>query len=857
MVFSKELGYDPDEWEECSDSEQFMLFGFTTRMFLTLTSIIFTIFFFWLIEARKQLDKSREVEKVSVKNINEGKLEKLETVKEKLKQLGKLGQSEANFSKEETEALEEWQREVARMEELRLQDLVEHVIDASGMMSETETESQLIDHLLPADRISLETDSGEMELFQTQRLMNQRTFPMASNNFAVQASTEAAVNLASDVKNANAELIARIRDAANTLVTDSKGENGSVSSTNGWEAPAQSEFFVENASEFIYKPGSIGENNVLISDIHTSMENDDGFVKVYKDELQMSNGAELSRETAALNLPDPAIPEVLKQGQSAITDLSADQLSVPVVLANYMTAEEERQGASQYHQGRSRKPDDEAFVFLPVASMDASISQIAPEAFTGRGTDIDMMNREGLITTPRNEPITEAERKRLAEAEIYVQDAIEYVASETRPEPVGFMVEEALIHKRDRNDDDAGGRFQQQQQQQQRLQLPVSSEATSEMIPTNEVFEKIEEPMEMDDAMTYAPEIQSIEIPPDQASVNSENLLEYFDQVAAECTDIVNMPLLQPVAGISSISKSLEQPSQSVSLLRNSRSYTSSGSQPRIRKRSSLLSVLGVTSMQEMLLALTSLEDLSDAMRKAGLQSTNLIFGIDYTASNKYQGERCFQGRSLHSLDAFKENPYQQVIKIMGRILAPFATSGYIPAYGFGDVKTSDWSVFKLKPEGECRDLDDLLQVYDTVTPTISLSGPTNFAPLIYEAIGICEKLQNYHILVIIADGQVTNEKATRKAIVRACQYPLSIIVVGVGDGPWDMMKVFDESLPRRPWDNFHFVEFHEVMKKADSIDAGELSFAVQSLLEIPDQYNVIRKLGLLRHVAPVAEQNE
>lgn len=46
-----------------------------------------------------------------------------------------------------------------------------------------------------------------------------------------------------------------------------------------------------------------------------------------------------------------------------------------------------------------------------------------------------------------------------------------------------------------------------------------------------------------------------------------------------------------------------------------------------MRKQSSLLSVLGVTSMQEMLLALTSLQDLSDAMRKAGLQSTNLIFG--------------------------------------------------------------------------------------------------------------------------------------------------------------------------------------------------------------------------------------
>ena len=34
--------------------------------------------------------------------------------------------------------------------------------------------------------------------------------------------------------------------------------------------------------------------------------------------------------------------------------------------------------------------------------------------------------------------------------------------------------------------------------------------------------------------MTYAPEIQSVEIPPDQLSEGSDNLQEYFDKVAAE-----------------------------------------------------------------------------------------------------------------------------------------------------------------------------------------------------------------------------------------------------------------------------------------------------------------------------------
>ncbi|KAE9272779.1 hypothetical protein PF001_g27791, partial [Phytophthora fragariae] len=229
-----------------------------------------------------------------------------------------------------------------------------------------------------------------------------------------------------------------------------------------------------------------------------------------------------------------------------------------------------------------------------------------------------------------------------------------------------------------------------------------------------------------------------------------------------------------------------------------------------------------------------TLAEVQQDLRKAGLESSDLVVGIDFTKSNQWTGERSLGGRCLHDIDpsGVFMNPYQSVISVIGRVLEAFDDDNIIPAFGFGDMTTKGDRCFPFTSGRGCHGFEEVLRRYNEITPSLKLSGPTNFAPVIKETIRAVQQSGGYHILVIIADGQVTNEEATREAIVEASNWPISIIMVGVGDGPWNMMEEFDDKLPARRFDNFQFVEYNAVMQlNKKNPEAG---FAIMALMEIP-----------------------
>ncbi|KAG2790361.1 hypothetical protein PC129_g139 [Phytophthora cactorum] len=246
--------------------------------------------------------------------------------------------------------------------------------------------------------------------------------------------------------------------------------------------------------------------------------------------------------------------------------------------------------------------------------------------------------------------------------------------------------------------------------------------------------------------------------------------------------------------------------------------------------------------------AFQSLGELRGVLRWSGLRSTNLIIGIDFTRSNMWNGKHSFGGRYLHFVDptGLDLNPYQIVVNIIGRTLHSRKSKKPIHVFGFGDSRTADRYVFTFLPDGSpCRGVGHILKRYTEITPELVLEGPTNFAPIIYHAIRRVKASGTCQILVIIADGQVTSEKETSQAVAEASKYALSIIVVGVGDGPWKEMEQYKSTLPMRKFENFHFVNLNRVMR--ENPEQPALSLAIAALAHIPDQLAAIRRLGLLQ----------
>ena len=186
----------------------------------------------------------------------------------------------------------------------------------------------------------------------------------------------------------------------------------------------------------------------------------------------------------------------------------------------------------------------------------------------------------------------------------------------------------------------------------------------------------------------------------------------------------------------------------------------------------------------------------------------NLTIGIDFTGSNGTYTDY----RSYHYLNNGM-NDYEKAIRSCGDILAYYDDDQLFPCFGFGfTFKNSDlnnnlgrgkYGKFNYPINRNERDpnihlIDNVLVEYRKFITEIKLSGPTNFAPMIRDLNNEVKKnlsdglVMGYNILLILTDGQIDDLNDTIDEMVEASFLPISVIIVGIGNGDFTSMDILD-----------------------------------------------------------------
>ncbi|KAL5702530.1 RING-type E3 ubiquitin transferase [Ranunculus cassubicifolius] len=261
------------------------------------------------------------------------------------------------------------------------------------------------------------------------------------------------------------------------------------------------------------------------------------------------------------------------------------------------------------------------------------------------------------------------------------------------------------------------------------------------------------------------------------------------------------------------------------------------------------------------------INEFTRALRKSFIESSKLIFGIAFTKRKVWhrsgRQSRCY--RSTHAT-CDTQNSYEKVITTIEKAVAPFDNDNSIPCFGFGDDTTRDQEVFSFHRDRSCHGFEEVLSSYRRIVPNLRLSGRTSFGPIVEAAIDTVERSQGqYHVLVIIAERPVSRgntsfgelspqERHTINAIVTASSYPLSIILIGVGDGPWEGMQNFSDKIRSRGFDNFMFVNFTDIMSGNISENEKEAEFSFALIAEISIRYKASKDLNLHGNVTTKAK---
>jgi len=203
-----------------------------------------------------------------------------------------------------------------------------------------------------------------------------------------------------------------------------------------------------------------------------------------------------------------------------------------------------------------------------------------------------------------------------------------------------------------------------------------------------------------------------------------------------------------------------------------------------------------------------TLEKIACNKESASEEKLNVLIGIDFSDSQK----RIEKAQSTHFKTSEDDlTQYQAGLNGLFNLLYNLNGSQGIPMYGFGGIKASSSSKSRKDNEIACfplngnssdpkiQSLDGAIEAYNQNILN-NLGGQSNLSEIIQKAISIAayNQLQDskeYVVLVLLTDGVIHDIENTLNSLIEAANVPLSVIMIGMGDGDFESFENLDSQL--------------------------------------------------------------
>ena len=173
----------------------------------------------------------------------------------------------------------------------------------------------------------------------------------------------------------------------------------------------------------------------------------------------------------------------------------------------------------------------------------------------------------------------------------------------------------------------------------------------------------------------------------------------------------------------------------------------------------------------------------------------NLGIGIDFTRSNLVPSEL----DSLHNISKGIPNNYEKIILSLGKILSQYNPSKNFPVFGFGafiDLKSNDCFNINFQIDPNINTIEKVIEEYHKCINKIEFSGPTNVFPILNRFVNKIKNdkiINNYNIFLLLTDGLIDDMNNAIDILIESSNYPISVIIVGIGDENFDQMEFFNQ----------------------------------------------------------------